>query len=98
MTTRKTTLQELARGTGLSPATIAEVFAEVKANHARLDACPGPHTFTADDERLLKPTYTCGTCGGTYHGGLYWYLRGLRHGIEHPGQATAELVKHGSTR
>ncbi len=61
-----------------------QLFREVKANHARLDACAGPHDFQVNEmypHGKLVRNYKCSKCGGiveTLH--KNWYERGLAHG------------------
>lgn len=59
------------------------IWEEVKANHAALDACVGPHDFSIEHERMgtLVRKYRCTKCGGTIDSiDRTWYLSGLAHG------------------
>ena len=59
-----------------------KLWEEVKANHARLRACPGPHDFGALAPLMLAK-YTCSKCKGTITGNdRYWYDKGLEHGAK----------------
>lgn len=59
-----------------------EILAEVKANHARLDGCAGPHDFSEDlcpDQQIGKK-WRCGSCLGEVEETVKrWYERGLAH-------------------
>lgn len=59
-----------------------EIFLSVKDNHARLDACKGPHDFVCErPDKPLGAKHRCTLCGGTVDGvKLHWYLQGLAHG------------------
>lgn len=55
-----------------------EIAAEVKANHARLAACPR-HDFGAP--QAFQKRITCKNCGGWADSlAVVWYQRGLAHG------------------
>lgn len=56
------------------------LWAKVKANHARLDACKGPHQFVEITPRVAGPRYRCTTCEGEvdFHAQL-WYHKGYEH-------------------
>lgn len=58
------------------------IWAKVKANHARLDACPGPHAFEdVTLTRTLNKHYRCTLCGGEVDAvAKRWYEHGLKHG------------------
>ena len=59
------------------------IWEEVKANHARLDACEGPHDFKPHPRpgRPALPDHKCTKCGGVIDIiALSWYTRGLAHG------------------
>jgi hypothetical protein len=56
------------------------IWEEVKANHARLDSCPGPHKFPPFRAKL-NDRYVCETCNGAIDSvNRIWYERGLQHG------------------
>jgi hypothetical protein len=67
---------------GLGREAVLGIWAKVKDNHARLDACPGPHDFRRISERpTIGPAYSCAKCGGTVStSDQKWYERGLKHG------------------
>jgi len=74
----------LSTVSGISKDDTRKIFEEVKANHARLKACAGPHEFI-DDPVDGRPQVVwkkkCTRCGGTVdriHAA--WYEDGLRHG------------------
>jgi hypothetical protein len=58
-----------------------EVLAEVRANLATLEACPGPHEFQEiKDGKAFGPKWRCSKCGGVVdHQAAAWYTRGLAH-------------------
>jgi hypothetical protein len=56
------------------------IWKEVKANHARLDSCSGPHDF-GPHVAALNVNYTCNKCGGSVNASARsWYEKGLAHG------------------
>lgn len=64
--------------TGLSQSAIEYIWNDVKANHAKLNACPS-HDF--DQPQPGQRQRKCKACGGTV--GMLearWYELGLRHG------------------
>ena len=80
--------------TGLSPKVQDEIFEQVKANRAKLDACAGPHAFllciprgsccpvaTPTPQQRFGAKWRCTKCGGDVDG-VYkiWYELGLKHG------------------
>lgn len=66
----------LSKVSGLPRAEVQELWQQVKANQARLDACPGPHRFDGHGRR----DYRCSECGGTVSAIAYvWYVAGLEH-------------------
>ncbi len=62
------------------------LWAEVKANHAKLNGCAGPHDFVDSQPRVTDPLkYVCKLCGGGVdHHAFLWYQRGLAHGRKDP--------------
>lgn len=58
----KTNKEVLSEATGLSGETIDEVWAEVKANAEKLNACIRPHVFTLTKDIRERPK--CEKCGG----------------------------------
>lgn len=68
----------IAAGTGLPRGALLGVWAHVKENQRKLDACSA-HVFNADGEGLFKK-YTCANCGGTADGhAVHWYKVGIAH-------------------
>lgn len=64
--------------TGLSRQSVQEIAAQVKANHARLSACP-LHDFAP--AAAGKRKRVCRSCGGEADSvSVSWYEDGLRHG------------------
>jgi hypothetical protein len=64
---------------------VYRVFPEVKENLDRLESCPGPHSFVQQpsDNPLKAKQWVCASCKGVIHAtDLYWYLSGLKHGID----------------
>jgi hypothetical protein len=62
----------------------AAIFAEVKANTAKLSSCAGPHVFLPDEvsRHMLFPDYKCQKCAGKQPGiDTIHYLEGLKHGL-----------------
>lgn len=56
------------------------ILAEVKANHARLAACVGPHGFQPISKDFMA-RFECIRCHGTVSADQgRWYQRGLAHG------------------
>lgn len=62
----------------MPPATdFAKLWEDIKANHAKLDACSG-HRFGPPGSILR--TRTCLKCGGTMDtAGISWYIQGWVH-------------------
>lgn len=75
------TMDEFSRITGLSKPVINEVWEEVKANHARLDTCTGPHKFVPiDATKVLGRRYVCSLCKGEVDSiNRSWYEKGFEH-------------------
>ena len=67
------------------------LWAEIKANAAKLDACP-MHTFVPvprTGHPFLKD-FVCKSCGGKIDGNAHlWYIMGRKHGVA----AAVALVK-----
>lgn len=89
--------KEIEKVTGLPPTVQDEIFIQVKANMAKLDSCPGPHSFSIclnrrTKEPISNPTpqqlfgarWRCSKCGGDvdYHDKM-WYSKGLMDGVKH---------------
>ena len=74
-------IDDFSKITGLSKPVINEVWEEVKANHARLDSCIGPHEFTPiDPDKVVGRRYVCGLCKGEVDSiDRSWYEKGLEH-------------------
>lgn len=69
------------KGEGHGRQMVSEVWAEVHANNARLDACTGPHKFTClEPEKRIGAKHRCELCGGILSSGhVRWYQLGLEH-------------------
>jgi hypothetical protein len=79
-----TPIEVLSKVSGLSKETMKEIFAEVQANHKRLDSCIGPHEFNPiedDNSNSLTKKYLCTRCEGIVDFIAFsWYTKGLKHG------------------
>lgn len=85
--------EQIAKATGLSPAVQDEIWAEIKANTAKLASCHSPHDFSICLDRATKqpvdsPTpaqlfgarWRCSKCAGAVdHHAKMWYSLGLLH-------------------
>lgn len=74
---------------GVSKTEFAAIWDEVKANHARLDACR-LHNFAIDTtpDRPLGKKWKCTACGGVVDEiRKQWYERGLAHASGRPAPA-----------
>lgn len=62
------------------------LWAKVKANHAKLNGCAGPHEFVDSQPRVTDPLkYVCKLCGGGVdHHAWLWYTNGLRDARKEP--------------
>lgn len=67
----------------LTKADHQRIWEEVKANHAKLDGCPGPHDFQPCESirgTAVPRRYRCAICGGEVDTiNRRWYQRGLDH-------------------
>lgn len=75
----------LSKVSGVDRAEIMEILAGVKANHARLDACAGPHDFSIPERQVgsLVHEWRCTKCHGTVPTvERSWYLAGLAHALK----------------
>ncbi len=66
----------------MSPADAKNLWADVQANQARWEFCPGPHVLvdTTPDKQLGK-RWRCSLCGGECNSvEKYHYEQGLQHG------------------
>lgn len=73
-------LDRLAGFSGQSREALLGIWESVKANQARLDACP-LHDF-GELQNKLGARYTCRNCGGhTDASAVSWYQAGLAHGM-----------------
>jgi hypothetical protein len=70
----------LSSVTGLRREALLGIWDAVKANHAKLDACPG-HDFGPLQPGNLSARYECRNCRGWADGSaVSWYQKGLAHG------------------
>jgi hypothetical protein len=79
----KTLGKALSEISGIPEAGIKAIWEKVKANHAKLDSCEGPHQFE-ESSRPGSPDghkYRCTRCGGELDSiNTDWYNQGLKHG------------------
>lgn len=76
-------VDRLAGFTGQSREALLGIWEEVKANTARLNACPR-HDFVAEQPGRLGSKWRCSACSGTVDGSAaHWYRQGLTHGGAH---------------
>jgi len=69
----------LSNLTGIKRADMLSIFAEVKANQAKLNACRS-HEFSAVEPGKVNTKYLCANCGGTVDSHAYhWYRDGREH-------------------
>jgi len=77
------TIDVLSKISGQSKETVKSIWEEVKENHKKLDACPGPHKFTIpfrSSGELIRD-WSCELCGGHISSSdKSWYEKGLNHG------------------
>lgn len=78
----KNPLEVIESLAGLPKGESKRIFAEVKENHRRLDACPGPHNFVEHERysptSTLVRTYRCTVCMGVVGTSeARWYIKGL---------------------
>lgn len=75
-------LDKLSQATGLTRSTMLEVLAEVKANSAKLDACPRHDFEPVPGARVVfgqPDRYRCRQCGGEVdRHAYYWHEQGRR--------------------
>lgn len=70
----------LSQVSGIPEREINEIWEQVKANHARLDSCAGPHDFSIEGRKQgqLVRDWQCSKCGGTLDSvNVQWYRKGL---------------------
>lgn len=73
-------LDTLSAATGLSRATMLDIWGEVQANGAKLASCPR-HDFQSEDPGRLGAKWRCAACGGHVSANqAHWYNTGRRHG------------------
>jgi hypothetical protein len=77
-------LDAIARMGGLTRRATLDIWEGVRANHAALDACPGPHDFSVPLEQPLPHMparrWACSRCGGAIDVvAKSWYEKGLKH-------------------
>lgn len=78
----ETVADALSRVSGISRADMDGIWQEVKANHARLEACAGPHDFSVPHRTVgtLVRDWACSKCGGHVESThRSWYETGLKH-------------------
>jgi hypothetical protein len=77
-----TAIDALSKVSGLSKESMREIFAEVQANHKRLDSCIGPHDFKViSSSNSMQQKYQCTKCQGILDFVSHsWYVKGLMHG------------------
>ena len=83
-------LDKVSAFTGLSRTDLKSIHEQVKANHAKLEACDA-HDFSIPidritlkeiNERVFGCKWSCKHCGGNVDGqSKYWYLKGVLHGM-----------------
>jgi tRNA(Ile2) C34 agmatinyltransferase TiaS len=70
----------ISAAAGLSRATMLEIWDEVKANNAVLNACPR-HEFLSEDPGRIGAKWRCPNCGGRVNETqAHWYKLGRLHG------------------
>jgi hypothetical protein len=70
----------LSAATGLTRATMLDIWDEVKANNGVLAACPR-HDFECLDPTRLSAKWRCSACGGNVSANAaHWYNLGRSHG------------------
>jgi hypothetical protein len=73
-------LDNLGSVVGLSRASMREIWDEVKANNAMLNACPR-HDFECEDPARISAKWRCMGCGGHVSANAaHWYNLGRSHG------------------
>jgi hypothetical protein len=71
-----TVMDVLSKVSGIPQSEIKTIFAEVQANHKRLESCVGPHDFIKDGKKFV-----CLKCNGSIDFVAHsWYQKGLSHG------------------
>ena len=70
----------MAEMSGLTPDTVKSLWAEVKANHAKLEACPLHDFEPATPGTRKRRCRNCGGEVGTIE--VSWYEAGLRAGAD----------------
>lgn len=74
-------LDAISEASGIDRESMLALWAEVKANHAKLEACPR-HAFIAmePEPRRLSGKWRCASCGGEVEASAArWYRLGLEH-------------------
>lgn len=75
----KNSLDTLGELSGLSKPVMNEILAEVKANHAKLNACPRHDFEPVLPTVALRTRFRCTNCGGEVdHHAWYWHEQGRR--------------------
>lgn len=74
-------LDTLCNATGIKRAEMLDLWAEVQANHARLETCAGHDFGQVEPGRLLNRKYECRNCHGWADAhAVAWYQKGVEHG------------------
>ena len=72
-------LDNISALTGIPRSDMLKIWDMVKANQARLNACPR-HRFKAVELGKVGTKYECSCCGGTTDvSSVSWYEKGLAH-------------------
>ena len=71
----------LSKVSGISKEEVLKIRERVRDNHARLDACAGPHVFEdVTPEKIVGKEFVCKLCAGRVDSqARAWYERGREH-------------------
>ena len=71
----------LSKASGISKEEVLKIRERVRDNHARLDACAGPHVFEdVTPEKIVGKEFACKLCSGRVDSqARAWYERGREH-------------------
>lgn len=73
-------IDKISAATGLNRATMLEIWADVKANGAKLASCQR-HEFVSESPGKIGSKWRCTACGGTVSASdANWYSLGRKHG------------------